>query len=60
MYHEEGICCGTCRWYGYDTLPPGVFRDPEDDEWFCENAISEYYDEYTDCDDTCDCWKERE
>ena len=47
----EERCCGTCRWHD---------RDEEySDEFTCDNEDSEYYADYTDYGDICDCYEER-
>lgn len=44
-------CCGTCAYHRYDR---------EMEEWLCRNDESENYADYTDYNDSCIDWEERE
>lgn len=44
-------CCGTCAYHRYDR---------EMEECVCRNDISENYADYTDYNDRCIDWEERE
>ena len=43
-------CCGTCRYHRCD----------EDGCWFCGNDRSEFYVDWTEYDDVCDEYEERD
>ena len=45
-------CCGTCRHH----VPDGNFPD----DWLCVNDKSEHIADYTEYEETCDFWEERE
>lgn len=40
--------CGTCK-----------YHRREDAQWICGNEISDYFSDYTDYDDYCEDWEER-
>ena len=44
-------CCGTCAYHRYDELT---------DDWVRSNDMSENYADYTDYNDSCIDWEERE
>ena len=49
MDEREG--CGTCKWHK---------KDNDGDGWICTNPNSEYYVEWTEYNDNCEEWEERE
>lgn len=49
-YNNE--ICGTCKWHKPDEVFPS--------DWVCVNADSENCADYTEYEDTCDHWEERE
>ena len=42
--------CATCKWHHIDEIG----------DWYCVNAYSNYCTEWTDYDDTCPEWEEKE
>ena len=46
---KNRMICGTCYWH-----------KREGDEWVCVNKNSDYCADYTEYDDTCEEWEERE
>jgi len=49
---EKKRCCGTCRYHEPDEVFPA--------DWICLNTESENFADYTEYDDTCEDYKERE
>ena len=52
--------CGECKWH------KGTVRRTYDSDyyyetvdWFCDNKDSDYYTDYTEYADTCECFEQR-
>ena len=46
------IRCGSCKWHDTD--------NPDWDAYICANGDSPYCSEWTDDDDCCDMWEQKE
>lgn len=44
-------CCGTCKYHQHENI---------DDGWVCVNSDSEYVADWTEYNDWCGEWEERE
>lgn len=42
--------CGECKWH---------IRYEHDKYWSCDNIDSDYYTDYTEYTDTCECFEQR-
>lgn len=49
MRDDEREICGKCAWHRMDP----------DDDWYCGNCDSDFYMDYTDYDDACVDYEER-
>ena len=52
---EERRICGECRYHTPQRASDGRIKD-----YWCENIDSDYCAMFTDYDDTCDEWEERD
>lgn len=44
--------CGECKWHIADDGRPTP-------DWYCGNDLSDYFGDYTDYTDTCECFEQR-
>ena len=51
MMEEKKKCCGTCRYHEHENISDG---------WVCVNDESEYLADWTEYNDSCEEWTERE
>ena len=51
LLYKCGEVCGTCSYHYYDK---------EEESWVCDNPDSELFTDYTEYQDTCEEWEERE
>lgn len=48
---ETERCCGNCKYHYHESI---------DDGWVCVNDESEFVADWTEYNDTCDEWEERD
>lgn len=48
---SERKCCGTCKYHQFESV---------DDGYVCVNDESEYLSDWTECNDSCSEWEERD
>ena len=49
--HAAPEVCGTCRYHAFEGIS---------DDWICVCDESDYLADWTDYNDSCECWEERE